>query len=109
MDSAIAHHCGQPFVPEMRSGRVEIEEPYLIDDCRPNESCRFCELRADLHAQATGHAARQGVGLLLYRRVDARAGTEVIGPIEGNPGLHLLQVLKEHAAIYSQVAYDRES
>ena len=29
---------------------MEIEETYLIDDRCPNESRRFCKLRADFHA-----------------------------------------------------------
>src|SRR6476469_230568 len=87
---------------------VEIEEPDLIDDCCTNESGRFGKLRANFHAQATRDAACEGIGLLLHRRIDARAGAQIISPVYGNPGLHLLQVLEQHASIYSQVTYDRE-
>jgi hypothetical protein len=81
VNSTIAHHCFEPFLSQVGSGRVEIEQPYLIDDRCSNESCGFGKLRADFHAQATGHATRQGISLLLHRRIDARSRPEVVGPI----------------------------
>jgi hypothetical protein len=37
------------------SGRVQIEQAYLVDDRRTHKSRWFRKLRADFHAETAGH------------------------------------------------------
>ncbi len=47
------------------------------------------------------------VGFLLLRE-DARAGAEVVGAVDGNPGLDGLEVFEEHGAVDLEIADQRE-
>ena len=74
----------------------------------PDEAGVLVELRAGFHAAAARDATRERIVFFLFSGRLARARAEVVGSVGRNPGLHLLQVLEEHAAIDRQVADDGE-
>src|SRR5207245_2673871 len=87
------------------SGGMGIEEPHLADGGRTHESCMVVELRADLHAGAAGDAARIWIRLLLILCGLTRAGTEVIGAVDGYPVMKAFEILEEHGAVDREVAH----
>src|SRR5260370_26705559 len=82
-----------------------VEQPDLRDGRRADKPGALIELRTRLHAAAAGNAARQWVCLFLLRGIHARTGAEIVGSIHRDPGLHALQVLKEHAAVDREIAH----
>jgi len=55
VNSPVAHHRPEACTPQVSSGRVQIEQAYLVDDRRTHKSRWFRKLRADFHAETAGH------------------------------------------------------
>src|SRR5262249_41458132 len=63
--AAIAHHRVETDVLVHGPGRVQIEEPHLVDGGRADERRGVVVLGAGFQAATAGHAARERVALLL--------------------------------------------
>src|SRR5581483_7131180 len=88
------------------AGFVLVEEADLRDGGGADEAGALVELRASLHAAAAGDAARERVHLFLNVGSHARAGAEVVGAVDGDPGFDGLEVLEEDAAVDREIAND---
>src|SRR6185437_324103 len=109
VNCTVAHYRPQAFTPQVSSGRVQIEQAYLVDDRRTNKSRWLGKLRADRHAETAGHTSRQGICLLLNCRIDAWTWAEVISSVHGDPCVNLLEILEQHGAVDRQVSYNGKS
>ena len=65
-------------------------------------------MRADFHAAGAGDAIGERVVGFLLLREDARAGAEIVGAVDGNPGLDGHQVVEENGAVDLQIADQRK-
>ncbi len=108
LDAAVSGQGAQAFFFEDGARGVDVEELGLSDGGGSDEVGHVVELRADLHAAAAGDAVGEGVALLLDLRELLGAGAEVVGAVDGNPGLYLLEIFEEHGAVNLQVADDWE-
>ena len=98
LDAAVAGQRAQAFFLQDFAGGVVVEELDLRDGGCADEACVLVELRADFHAAGAGDAVRERVIRFLLLRVDARAGAEIVGAVDGNPGLDAHEVFKQHAS-----------
>jgi hypothetical protein len=72
LDAAVAGERAEAIFLEDFAGGVIVEKLDLRDGGCADEVCLLIELRADLHATATGYAVREWIiGFLLLRK-DAR-------------------------------------
>ena len=85
---------------------MRVEQPHLRDRGRAHEARVFVELRASLHAAGAGDAAGNRISLLLLFGRHARAGAEIVGAVDGNPGFDGFEVLENHAAVGGEIAND---
>ena len=106
LNAAVAHQRRETLALQLFACGMRVEQPHLRDGGRAHEAGLFVELRAGLHAAAAGDAAGKRISRFLLFRRHARAGAEVVGAIDRNPGLDDFQILEEHAAIDSQIADD---
>ncbi len=65
-------------------------------------------MRAGFEAAAATDAAGQGVALLLRFLAFGRACAQVIGAVDGHPGLDALEVVEQPAAIDPEIAHEWE-
>ena len=63
-------------------------------------------LRAYFQAIAAGDTARKRVALFLDFGSHARAFAEVVGAVDGDPGLHALETFEHELAIDGKIAHD---
>ena len=75
---------------------------------RPQESGFLVEVGTSLHATAAGHAPRQWINFLLLGPRHAGARSEIRRGVDGNPGLHFLQIIEHFLSIDHQIPHDRE-
>src|SRR5258705_4611058 len=61
-------------------------------------------LRTGFEAAAASHATRISVALLHFFLGHARTGTQIVSPIQFNPGMDLLQVIKHTRAVDNEIA-----
>src|SRR5260370_1584886 len=108
LDAAIAHERLQPFVLERLSGGMLVEQTDLSDRRRAHEAGVFVELRARFHATAARDAARNRIYLFLFLGRHTRPRPQIVSAVDRNPGLHALEILKDHAAVDLQIAHDWE-
>src|ERR1700722_4971815 len=108
LNAAIAHQCRQPLPLQLLARRMRIKQPHLRNRRRPHESRIFVELRASLHAASARNAPRKRISLLLLLWRYSRSRPQVIGPVNRNPSLHRLTILKDHATVRRQIANDWE-
>jgi hypothetical protein len=108
LDAAVAGEGAEAFCFEDFSDGVAVEELGLGDGGGTDEAGDVVELRADLHADGAGDAIGEWVKLFLQLRQLPRAFAEGIGAVDGDPGLDLLEVLEEDAAVDGEVADDGE-
>src|SRR5207248_11245206 len=90
LDSAVAHERGEALVLLHLTGGMRVEQPHLCDGGCAYEISVLIELRADFHAAAAGDAARERVRSLLLLLRHARAGAEIVGAINRDPGFDAL-------------------
>jgi len=109
LNASVAGEGAKALFLEDLAGGVVIEELDLGDGGRADEARVVIELRADFHAAAAGDAIRKRVAGLLLLREDARAGAEVVGAVDGDPGFDGLEVFKEDRAVDLEVADQRET
>ena len=108
LNAAVAGESAQAFFLEDLAGGVVVEELDLGDGGCADEVGVLVELRADFHAAAAADAVGERVVGFLLLREDARAGAEIVGAVDGNPGLDGLQVFKEDGAVDLEIADERE-
>src|SRR6266851_2240552 len=106
LDAAVSGEGAEAILFEDCAAGVHVEELGLGDGGGSDEAGGVVELRADLHADGAGDAVGERVALLLHLRKLLGAGAEVVGAVDGNPGLDLLEVLEEDGAINGEVADD---
>src|SRR5690348_9818384 len=94
LNAAGSHQRLKPFARVHAAGGMHVEEAHLADDRRADEAIVVIHLRANFQAASAGNARGKLVGLLLHFRRHARALAEIIGAIDGNPGLHALQAVE---------------
>ena len=87
LNAAVAGERAETLFLEDFAGGVDVEELDLGDGGGADEVGVVVELRADLHAAGAGDAVGERVALLLLLREPARAGAEIVGAVDGNPGL----------------------
>jgi len=105
LNAAVAGQGAQALFLEDFAGWMVIEELDLGDGGCAYEVCVLVELRADFHAAAATDAIRQRVVDFLLLREDTGAGAEVVGAVDGNPGLYGFEVLEEDGAIDLEIAH----
>ena len=108
LHTAIAGEGAEAFFLEDFAGGVVVEELDLCDGGRADKACLLSELRTNLHAAGAGNAVGEGIADFLLLREDTRAGAEVVGAIDGNPGLNGLEVLEEDGAIDLKIPNERK-
>ena len=108
LDAAVAREGAQALFLEDLAGGVVVEELDLRDGGRADEVCLFVELRADFHAAAAGDAVRERVIGFLLLGEDARAGAEIVGAVDGDPGFDAHEVLEEDGAVDLKIADERK-
>ena len=108
LNATVSGEGAEAFFFEDFACGVLVEEFDLGDGGCADEVGGVVELGADFHAAAAGDAVGERVGDFLLLREDAWAGAEVIGAINGNPGLDGLEVLEEDGAVDGEVADDGE-
>ena len=72
---------------------MHVEETHLGDRLWSNVMVGFV-LRARFKATTAGHTARVGVAFLDILLVHARTGSQIVGAVEFDPGMHTLQVIE---------------
>ena len=108
LDAAVAGEGAQPFFLENFAGGVVVEELDLGDGGCADEACVFVELRADFHAAGAGDAVGERVIGFLLLREDTRAGAEIVGAVDRNPGFDAHQVFEENRAVDLEIADERK-
>ena len=108
LDAAVAGERAETFFLEDFAGGVIVEELDLGDGGGADEACLFVELRADFHAAGAGDAVGERVVGFLLLGEDARAGAEIVGAVDGNPGFDAHEVFEEDGAVDLEVADERE-
>jgi hypothetical protein len=94
LNAAVAGQGAQALFLEDLAGGVVVEELDLGDGGRADEAGVVVELRADFHAAAAGDAIRERVVGFLLLREDARAGAQIVGAVDGDPGFDALRFSK---------------
>src|ERR1700678_3154064 len=87
---------------------MAVEELDLCDGGCADEASFDVELWADFHAAGAGDAVGERVAYFLFLREHTRAGAEIVGAIDGDPGFNGLEIFKEDGAINLQVANERK-
>src|SRR6185437_12648491 len=97
LNAAVAREGAEALLFEDGAAGVDIEELGLGDGGCADEVGDVVELGADLHADGAGDAVGERVALLLNLRGLLGAGAEIVGAVDGYPGLDSLEVLEEDA------------
>jgi hypothetical protein len=108
LHAAVAGEGAEPLLFKDRAGGVIVEELDLSDGGCADETRVLIELRADLHAAGAGDAVGERVVDFLILREDARAGAEVVGAVDGNPGFDALEIFEEDGAVDLEIADQRK-
>ncbi len=108
LDSAIACEGAETLFLEDFAGWVIVEELDLGDGGGADESRFLVKLRADFHAAGAGDAIGERVIHFLLLGEDARAGTQVVRAVDGDPGFDAHEIFKEDGAVDLEIANERE-
>jgi hypothetical protein len=96
LDATIAGQGAEPFFLEDLAGWMVVKELHLGDGRGSNEVRFLIELRADFHTAAATDAIGEWIADFLLLRENARAHTQIVGSVDGNPGLDGLEVLEKN-------------
>lgn len=108
VDAAGTKEALDAFFGVHRARRMHVEEADLRNDRGANELVPFVDLRANFQATAARDAARKRIAFFLNFGGHARTFAEVVGAVDGDPGLNALQGVEHELAIYGEIADNRK-
>lgn len=107
-DAAGGHEGAEALFGDFAACGVDVEHAGLADGGGSDEFGAGVYLRAGVEAAAACHAAGEGVGGLLFVLGHLRAGADVVGAVEGDPGFDFLEGFKHGTAVDEEVADNGE-